>query len=160
VAAKNVSIVILINADNQYYRILCEMKSILLLNYNSDIHQIEEEEKSAFIRSLLEKCFENTPVIDQIRAIYETDEPLSVSKKMQLRNILTTYNIMITDEYRDDELRIYLDNEKIGGFKKPTYKIVQDLQATDPKSKIYIEMRLDFWSSFDEDDGSLTNNME
>ena len=133
------------------------MKSILLLSYNEDTAKVEEEEKSIFLRTILERCFVNTPVIDHIYAIYNTDAPmpLTVSKKMELRGILTTYNIMVIDGI-DGALRIFLDNEEIGGFEKPKYKLKTDQEETNPKKRIYLEMELNFWSSFDTEEDNQT----
>ena len=124
--------------------------NIQLLNYNTDTHQIEEEEKAIFLRTFLEQCFENTPTIERINAIYgTTNEPLTVSKKMELRGVLTANDIIVIDGI-DGALRIYLSNKEIGGFNKPTYKLRQDLSATDPKKRVYIEMETNFWSAFDQ----------
>jgi hypothetical protein len=124
--------------------------NIQLLNYNTDTHQIEEEEKAIFLRTLLEQCFENTPTIEYISTIYgTTNEPLSVSKKMELRGILTANNLIVIDGI-DGSLRVYLSNKEIGGFDKPTYKLRQDLSAIDSKKRVYIEMKTNFWSVFDQ----------
>ena len=127
------------------------MKSILLLSYDEDTKRIEEEEKSNFLRTILERCFESAPaVIDHIRAIYDTSGPLSVTKKMELRSILTTYNIAVIDDSNSDgTLRVYLDSEEIGAFNKPIYRIKADPQQNDPRKRIYIEMELNIYSSFD-----------
>ena len=125
------------------------MQSIQLLNYNEDTTKVEEEAKTSFLYTILERCLENTPVIDHIHAIYDnTDKPLTISKKMELRGILTTYNIMVIDGI-DGVLRIFIDNEEIGRFEKPKYKIKTDQEESDPKKRIYLEMEINFWSSFD-----------
>ena len=127
------------------------MKSNILLDYNENTKQIEEEEKSRFIRMILEQSFDGTAVIDQLNAIYDTDGPLSVRQKIALRNILTTYGIVIIDGIVDGALKIYLDNEQIAEFEKPIYRLKTDMDATNPKKRVYIEMEVNCWSSFDKE---------
>jgi hypothetical protein len=128
------------------------MKSILLLNYNEDTKQVEEKAKKDFLHTILERCFENTPMIDRIHAIYDTDEPLTVPKKMELRGILTKYNIAVIDDDVDGALRIFLDTEEIGVFKKPIYRIKTDSQEKDPRKRVYLEMEINFCSSFEKEE--------
>ena len=45
------------------------MEGTILLNHNDNTRQVEEEEKSKFLYSLLEQMFENTDVVDKIKEI-------------------------------------------------------------------------------------------
>lgn len=125
------------------------MKGTILLNYNEDTHQVEDEEKSRFLRDFLERCFESAPeVTEQIATIWLADGPLPANQKVKLRNILTTYNISVIDDH-DGNLKIFLENELVGNFSKPTYKLKKELEIKDPKKRIFLEMNVECWSVFD-----------
>ena len=57
------------------------MKGTILLNYNENTHQVEEEEKSRFLKTLLEQMFESTDVFNQIQKIWPNDGLPSVEQK-------------------------------------------------------------------------------
>ena len=125
-------------------------RTIILLNYGENTHQVEDEEKSRFIRDVLEQCFENTATIEHLHSIWENPGPLSVVKKIELRKLLTHHNILIIDN--EEHLNITLDNEKIGRFEKPTYKLLTDLKISDPRKRVYLEMTFNCWSIFDKEE--------
>src|SRR5665213_3972902 len=121
------------------------MKGTVLLNYNENTHQIEEEEKSRFLRGFLEQCFENAPeVSEQIASIWNVDGPLSTPQKVKLRSVLSTYGIQIVDDL-DGHLQIYLENEKAAEWYKPTYKLKRDPSQKDRKKQLYLEMCISYW---------------
>jgi len=66
-----------------------------------------------------------------------------------LRNILTQYDLQIIDDL-DGHLKVYLKNELMAEWFKCLYKLKKDLQVTDPKKRIYLEMEINCWSVFDE----------
>lgn len=125
------------------------MKGTILLNYNEDTHQVEDEEKARFLRLILEQCFENTDVASQIQTIWNSDGPLPASQKVKLRGILATYGIQVIDDF-DGHMQIYLENELIAEWFKCTYKLKRDLRAIDPRKRIYLEMEVNCWSVFDD----------
>ena len=125
------------------------MKRTILLNYGENTHQIEDEEKARFIRDILEQCFENTSTVEHLHSIWEKPGPLPVVKKIELRQLLTHHNILIIDD--EGQLNISLDNEKIGRFEKPTYKLLTDLNIPDPRKRVYLEMLFNCWSIFDKE---------
>lgn len=84
--------------------------------------------------------------IDEIWA----EETLSVDDKIQLRRILRTYSIKIID-HSDGQLQFYVENELVGEWNKPEYKMKRDLSELDPNKKLYLEMHVDYWSIFDEE---------
>jgi hypothetical protein len=45
---------------------------------------------------------------------------------------------------------VYIDNELVGEWHKCTYKLKKDLRQLDPKKRIYLEMQIDYWSIFEE----------
>jgi hypothetical protein len=125
------------------------MKGTILLNYNENTHQVEEEEKARFLKGILETCFDNTDVAAQIQTIWNVDGILSAPQKVKLRGILATYGIQVIDDL-DGHLRIYLENELIAEWFKCTYKLKRDLQVRDPMKRVYLEMEVNCWSVFDD----------
>jgi hypothetical protein len=124
------------------------MKATVLLNYSDNTRQVEEEEKTRFLRGILEQCFEGTDVINQIQTIWPEEGLLSVTQKVKLRNILGTYNLQVIDDL-DGHMKIYLENDLIAEWFKCTYKLKRDLKVMDPKHRIYLEMEVNCWSVFD-----------
>jgi len=126
------------------------MKGTILLNYNENTHQVEEEEKTRFLREILTYCFEGIPqVADQIAEIWNTDGPLPAAQKVKLRNILATYDIQVIDDL-DGHLKVYLKDELMAEWFKCIYKLKKDLQVTDPRKRIFLEMEVNYWSVFEE----------
>ncbi len=65
------------------------------------------------------------------------DESLSVQEKIQLRGLLSAYSIKIIDD-SDGQLQFYVENELVGEWKKPEYKMRRDLSEIDPNKKIIL----------------------
>jgi hypothetical protein len=125
------------------------MIGTILLNYNENVRQVEEEEKSRFLKGFLEQCFEDAPELaEQIASIWEVDGPLPAPQKIKLRSILTAHDIQVIDE-QDGTLIIYIENQKVATFKKPTYKLKQDLSKLNRKERVYIEMTIECESLFE-----------
>jgi hypothetical protein len=125
------------------------MIGTILLNYNENVRQVEEEEKSRFLKGFLEQCFEDAPELaEQIASIWEVDGPLPAPQKIKLRSILTAHDIQVIDE-QDGTLIIYIENQKVATFKKPTYKLRQDLSKLNRKERLYIEMTIECESLFE-----------
>jgi len=119
------------------------MKSTLLLNSNENTRQVEEEEKSKFVKSILEIM--GVPIDEAW-----VHEQLTIDGKIKLLSILNTYNIKIID-YSDGRMQIYVDNEIVGEWNKCHYILKRDLSELDPNKKLYLEMHCDWWSVFDGD---------
>lgn len=125
------------------------MKATILLNYNENTRQVEEEEKARFLKGILELCFEGSPdVAEKVREIWTVDGPLPASQKVKLRTILATYNLQVVDNL-DGHMKVYLENELIAEWLKCTYKLKRDLKVVDPKQRIFLEMEVNCWSVFD-----------
>lgn len=124
------------------------MKATVLLNYNDNLKKAEEEEKSHFLRGLLEQFFENTDVINQVQEIWGPDNYLSVEQKIKMRELLTTYGIQIIDDL-DGNMKIYVDGELVAEWYKCNYKLKKDLLQIDHKKRFYLEMEISCWSVFE-----------
>jgi hypothetical protein len=118
------------------------MKSVILLNSSENTHEVEEQEKTQFVRHILETM--GLP----IDKIWNEDNTLSIENKIKLRNILSTYNIQVIDDH-DGSLQIYCDGEIIGRWDKCEYILKQDLKQKDPVKKLFLEMHTNHWSIFE-----------
>lgn len=108
------------------------------------VHQVEEEEKSKFIRSILENL--EIPLDD----IWQYNQPfLETEQRRSLKKLLEQYNIEIYST-PDAGVELLIDNEKIAAWFKPTYILKKDHLAKDFKKNIYYEMQIKFWSIFEE----------
>jgi hypothetical protein len=127
------------------------MQGIILLNFNENTREVEEMERSRFLRSILEQCFENTDVVRQIQTIWgDPDELLSAQKKIQILQVLTPYGLQVIDD-RDGGLFIYLEREIIGKWKKPRYVLKKDPSQLDRRKQFFLEMHIECTSAFDEE---------
>jgi hypothetical protein len=118
------------------------MKSVILLNSNENTRQVEDEEKTRFVRSVLDSI--GIP----LENIWDDDGILSVENKIKLRSVLSVYNIKIIDD-SDGGLRLYVDQDLVGEWKKCQYVLKKDLSEIDPSKKLYLEMHVDYWSVFE-----------
>lgn len=119
------------------------MKGTVLLNYDENTKQVEEEEKTRFLRDLLEQM--GVP----INEFWNAETSLSVNQKIKLRGLLATYQIQIIDDL-DGHMQVYVDDQLVGEWNKCTYKLKKDLRQLDPKKRLYLEMQVDCWSLFEE----------
>lgn len=122
-----------------------EMKGTILLNYDDNTQKVEDEEKTRFLKSLLEQM--GVPIDD----FWTADSLLSVNQKIKLRGILATYAIQVIDDL-DGHMQVYVEGEKVGEWNKCTYKLKKDLRELDPKKQLYLEMYVDCWTIFEENE--------
>jgi len=119
------------------------MKATILLNYNENTRQVEDEEKTRYLRNILDQM--GVPVSE----FWSTDGPLSVDQRIKLREILRTYGIQVIDDL-DGHMQIYVENELVAEWNKCKYKLKRDLREIDPRKQLYLEMEVDCWSLFEE----------
>lgn len=119
------------------------MKGTILLSYDENTKQIEEEEKSKFLKNLLEQM--GVPVEE----FWTGGDTLSSDQRIKLRSILSTYGIQVIDDL-DGHLQVYVQQELMGEWFKSTYKLKKDLRQIDPKKRLYIEMEISYWTIFEE----------
>ena len=122
------------------------MKGTILLNHYENTRQVEEEEKRRFLRSLLEQM--GVPL-----DFWDSDDALTIEQRMQIRAVLSSYNIEIIDE---DDMNIYVDGQKVASWSKPYYTLKKDLSQLDPKKRLYLEMLIECWSLFEETENNDT----
>lgn len=118
------------------------MEGTILLSSDENTRKIEDEEKAQFVMNVISSM--GIPTED----ILNDNSELSIENKIKLRNLLATYNVNVIDS-SDGELQIYVDNEIVAHWKKPTYILKRDLSAHDPKKKLFLEMKINFWSIFE-----------
>lgn len=119
------------------------MKGTILLNYNENTRQVENEEKNRFLRELLEQM--GVP----INTFWSDEKSLSVEQRIKLRDLFINYSIQVIDDM-DGHLAIYVEGELVGEWHKCTYKLKRDLSQIDPKKQLYLEMEVNCWSLFEE----------
>lgn len=119
------------------------MKGTLLLNYGENTKLVEEEERYRFLHAILEQM--GIPISE----FWSDGSLLSVDQKIKLRNILSTYSVLVIEDL-DGHMQIYVDNELVGEWFKCEYKLKKDLRQIDPKKKLYLEMQVNYWSIFEE----------
>ena len=125
------------------------MNYTVLLDSDTNVKESESEEKSKFIRSILES-------LNIDLTFWNSEElTLSIDNRIHMRKILSQYEIDII-EAADGELNIFFEKSKIGSWSKPTYILKRDCSNVDPKKQLYLEMCVNFTSIFDDDN----NNME
>jgi hypothetical protein len=77
-------------------------------------------------------------------------DSLSVEQRIKLRSILVNYNIQVLDDL-DGNMQIYVEGELVGEWRKCTYKLKRDIRELDPRKQLYLEMLVDCWTVFEED---------
>jgi hypothetical protein len=118
------------------------MKATILLNHTDNTRQVEEEEKTRFLRSILEQM--GVPIQD-----FWTDEVIiSVDQKIRLRDLISSFGILVLDD-QDGRMQIYVEGEKVASWDKPTYKLKSDLSQLDRKKRLFLEMTIECNSLFD-----------
>lgn len=119
------------------------MKGTILLNHNENTKLVEEEEKTRFLRSILEQM--GVPIQD----FWVSETSLSVDQRIKLRGILATYGIQIVDDL-DGNMQVYVEGERVAEWYKCSYKLKRDLRQIDPRKQLYLEMEINCWSLFEE----------
>lgn len=136
------------------------MHGKILLDFGEPTYTVEQEEKTRFLRSILEQCFQTTEVVKQIQDIWGmTEGTLSPTQKIQLRTILTQYGVVVRDD-NDGKLEIFLERELIGSWKKPKYVLKKEPHALNPRKRFYLEMSVNCWSLFDQQDEATQGDHE
>ena len=124
------------------------MNGTILLNYNENTKQVEQEEKLKFLRDLLEQM--GVPYLE----VFGSPENINLSfdQKNKLNNMLMAYNIQVIDDL-DGRLKVYVDRQLIAEWNKCQYKLKRDYSQLDYKKQLYLEMEINYWSVFEKEEG-------
>lgn len=106
-----------------------------------DAKDIEEEERSLFLRGILEQI--GIPINE-----VWPDISLTIEQKIHLRDMLTKLNIDIVD-IGDREYELYHENDLLAKWHKPRFILKKDLGARTMNKKLYYEMIIKTWSVFE-----------
>lgn len=117
------------------------MQYSILLDKYANLHEVEVEEQTRFVISIIEAL--------EIPFEWNSNEPFSILDKVRLRKILSKNNISVISS-SDGEVKIYLERDQIAEWKKPLYMLKEDPSQVDPRKKLFIEMKCDFSSIFEE----------
>jgi len=119
------------------------MKGKILLNYDENVKKVEQEEQDRFLRDLLGQM--GVPVDE----FWASGEPLNIKQRMRLRSMLPEFHVKIYDDL-DGHIQVYVDNTLVGEWFKSTYRLKRDLRELDPRKQVYVEMEVNFWTIFEE----------
>ena len=119
------------------------MNGTILLNYNENTRQVEDEEKMRFLRTLLEQM--GVPIED----FWSEEGALTIENKIKLKNTLVTYGVQVIDDL-DGRMDIYVEGERVGEWNKCTYKLKRDLKQLDPRKQLFLEMEVNCWTIFEQ----------
>ena len=112
----------------------------VLLETSANTKEIEEQEKARFIRSIID-CLD-------INIEFDPDKPQTMRDKIVLRNNLKQFNISIIEDLNGG-MQIFVDRDPIAEWKKPKYKLKENTAERDPRKKLFLEMNIELWSSFE-----------
>jgi len=116
------------------------MQYSILLDTNSKTREIEEQEKSRFIRSILD-CLD-------INIDFDPEKHQTIEDKIKLRNNLKQFKITIIEDLNGG-MQIFVEKDMIGEWKKPKYKLKENTAERDPRKKLYMEMIVELSSAFE-----------
>ena len=116
------------------------MQYQILLDTSANTRQVEDQEKSRFIRSIID-CL-------NINIDFDPEQAQSMEDKISLRAQLNKFNITIIEDL-DGGMQIFANRDKIGEWRKPKYKLKENVAERDPRKKLYMEMCVELWSSFE-----------
>jgi hypothetical protein len=112
----------------------------ILLDTNAKVREVEDQEKSRFIRSIID-CL-------NINIDFDPEQAQSMDDKISLRSQLKKFDITIIEDL-DGGMQIFAKRDKIGEWRKPKYKLKENIAERDPRKKLYMEMQVELWSSFE-----------
>lgn len=79
-------------------------------------------------------------------------DAVTVQHRIQLRKLCDKFNISIVDD-KNNGLKIYVDKTLVGEWKKPWSIMKKDLEELDSSKCLFLEVHLDWWVIFEEDNG-------
>lgn len=127
------------------------MESIILLNSNENTRKVEDEEKSRFVRSILESIDGLPP--EYLEGIWDEKGEVTLEGKIKLRQTLHTFDLEVIAT-PGGNLQVYHvpakgEHTLIGEWKKPFYTLKKDPSQINPSKRLYIEMKINYWSAYE-----------
>ncbi len=120
------------------------------LNYSENVQEVEKEKKFFFLQYLIEKVSECSNGIGELEYVLDLDyADLDIENKIKLDQILEKEKIQVIDE---EDMEVYMDNDLIGVWYKPTYKLKRDYDQIDYRKQLYQEMSCSFKTVFDKEE--------
>lgn len=119
------------------------MRYTILLNKDEKTKEVETQEQARFLKAIFEAL--GVPIE------WNTDEPLSIEERLRLRKLFEQYNINVISD-SDGGLKVFANAELIGEWFKCSYKLKKDPAQMDPRKKLYLEMQVNFWTTFEKNE--------
>jgi hypothetical protein len=116
------------------------MQYTILLDKNEKTREVEAQEQSRFIKAVMEAL--------EVPVEWNCDEPLTVSKKIELKKVFAANKINVIDDM-DGGIKVFVGNEIVAEWKKCAFKLKIDKTKIDPNKQLYLEMYVNFWTSFE-----------
>ncbi|MAE87668.1 MAG: hypothetical protein CMB80_33350 [Flammeovirgaceae bacterium] len=110
--------------------------------------KVEEEWQYEFIyhvlstigipEEILEGCFPEEGI-----------DSFTVHHKIELRHYMKKFDVTIVDD-RDGGIKIFVEQDIIAEWKKCKFVLKEDPKTVDPSQRLYMEIKADVWTIFDE----------
>lgn len=120
-------------------------KEVILLNANADVRTIEQEERTRFLYNVITSM--ELPVND----FWQGELKLDTHQRIYLREILQSYGVQVIEEL-DGHMQVYVEEDLIAEWIPCKFVLKKDLRERNPKKKLYLEMEVNTWTVFDDDE--------
>jgi hypothetical protein len=121
------------------------MNSVAIYVDREDARKVEEEERDAFIKGVLESI--GIPLDD----VWPGKRLANVEQKMDFQKRMEEFELDILDD-GDHGVKIYVGEDLIAEWLRPQFVLRTDRKARHPSKRLFYEMTIRFWSMFDEGD--------
>ena len=122
------------------------MPILTVLVNREDFCKVEEELQHEFVYNVLSSCGIPQEELNEIFPL----ESFSLKHKIALRKRMAIENISIIDD-RDGGIKIFFDETLIAEWKKAFFSLKENKKALYKKDKLFLEMKAEYWTIFDED---------
>ena len=113
-----------------------------------DRKTVEEEEKQKFIRNVIEAIS-----IPGFEDVWPEEAEVGPELKIAVRAFLKDFDLDIVEGI-DGSVVVYSGDDEIAIWEKPSYVLRVDNKAKRHSEKTYFEMKIKFWSMWDEEEES------
>jgi hypothetical protein len=113
------------------------MKSVFRIDAYDNAKDIEERERSRFVRTVFTQYIKIPPA--KLKDLWDESGTLPIDSKIKLRSILKAYNITIV-EAPNGNMKIYLQQQVVAEWLPCTYTLKVDYKSLDPKNRHFTEM--------------------